>query len=146
MTVIGRQLAIQPKFREAKLVILCVGTKFDYRVFSPFWQDWEKMAGNEVLVEGFGLKCWMTAFAWLIFLTDPFFVRSWLLEGKSPFLLHPFLAEGCKFERFYYALDTLYIRFIYALYTLVLYCVLYCLILKKLYRWVNKSWISYTAC
>jgi hypothetical protein len=44
MTVIGRQLAIQPKFREAKLRIMCVGTKFDCPVFSPFWQSWVKMA------------------------------------------------------------------------------------------------------
>ena len=44
MTVNGRQLAIQPKFREAKLGILCVGTKFDWRHLSPFCQVWEKMA------------------------------------------------------------------------------------------------------
>lgn len=44
MTVIGRQLAIQPKFREAKLGIMCVGTKFDCGQLSPFCQDWEKLA------------------------------------------------------------------------------------------------------
>ena len=49
MTVIGRQLAIQPEFREAKLGIMCVGTKFDCRLFSPFWQKWVKLAGKASL-------------------------------------------------------------------------------------------------
>jgi len=52
MTVIGRQLAIQPKFREAKLVILCVGTKFDCGHLSPFCQDWEKLAERSCELKG----------------------------------------------------------------------------------------------
>lgn len=36
MTVNGRQFAIQPKFRVAKLTIMCVGTKFDCRDLPPF--------------------------------------------------------------------------------------------------------------
>jgi len=36
MTVNGRQFAIQPKFRVAKLAIMCVGTKFDYRDLPSF--------------------------------------------------------------------------------------------------------------
>jgi hypothetical protein len=34
MTVIGRQLAIQPKFRGAKIGRLCVGTKFVKKEFA----------------------------------------------------------------------------------------------------------------
>lgn len=56
MTVIGRQLAIQPKFREAKLVILCVGTKFDCRLFSPFWQKRVKLAEKLSFKESKPLK------------------------------------------------------------------------------------------
>jgi len=42
MTVIGRQLAIQPKFRVAKLAIMCVGTKFDYSHLPPFLAEMGK--------------------------------------------------------------------------------------------------------
>ena len=42
MTVIGRQFAIQPKFRVAKLAIMCVGTKFDYKDLPPFLAEMGK--------------------------------------------------------------------------------------------------------